>query len=65
MPRVDVAQLLAAWRSAERQLGELIEASPMRTLVRAEVARLRADYHRVFEDRRRSFAQDRAGPPSD
>lgn len=45
--RVEVAQVLGAWRAAERQLQGLLEASPMRTRVTARVARLRAEYHRL------------------
>jgi hypothetical protein len=43
-----MAQLLATWRAAERQLENLVEASPMRTLVRSQTAQARAEYQRLF-----------------
>jgi hypothetical protein len=43
-----ITQVLAAWRAAEHLLQDLLEASPMRTLARSEVARLRAEYQRLF-----------------
>jgi hypothetical protein len=46
--RTDIGQVLAAWRAALRQLEEHIEASPMRPVNRAEIDRLRAEYHRLF-----------------
>ena len=60
--KVDVHGVLASWRAAERRLANLLEASPMRTLVRAEVARLRAEYHQIFEERVRADGPAQAFP---
>ncbi len=46
--QTDVEHVLAAWRAAERRLHDLVGASPLRTMVRTEVARARAEYHRLF-----------------
>jgi len=46
--RTDIGQVLSAWRTAVRQLDEHIEASPMRSVIQAEIDRLRAEYHRLF-----------------
>lgn len=46
--RTDIAHVLSAWRAAERRLDEHIEASPMRSLIQSEIARLRAEYQRLF-----------------
>jgi len=43
-----ITQVLADWRAAEHRLQDLVEASPMRTLVRSDIARLRAEYQRLF-----------------
>jgi hypothetical protein len=43
-----ITQVLVAWRAAESRLQDFLEASPMRTLARSEVARLRAEYQRLF-----------------
>jgi hypothetical protein len=43
-----ITQVLTAWRAAENRLQGLLEASPMRTIVRSEVERLRAEYQRLF-----------------
>lgn len=46
--RTDISQVLSAWRAAERQLDEHLEASPIRALIQSEIARLRAEYQRLF-----------------
>lgn len=46
--RASIEHVLSAWRAAERQLGEEIEASPARSLIQAEIARLRLEYQRLF-----------------
>lgn len=46
--RTDISHVLAAWRAAERQLDEHLEASPMRALIQSEIARWRAEYQRLF-----------------
>ena len=46
--RTEIGQVLTAWRAAERQLDEHIEASPMRALIQSEIVRLRAEYQRLF-----------------
>ena len=46
--RIDIPQVLSAWRAAERQLAAHIEASPMRSLIQSEITRLRAEYQRLF-----------------
>jgi hypothetical protein len=46
--RAEIAQVLAAWRAAERRLQDLLEASPMRIMVSSEIAKLRAEYQRLF-----------------
>jgi hypothetical protein len=43
-----MSQLLDRWRAAERRLDDLVEASPLRTMVRSEIARLKAEYQRLF-----------------
>ena len=43
-----ISRVLDSWRAAERLLDGLIEASPMRTLILSEVARLRTEYQRLF-----------------
>lgn len=45
---LEIAHVLSAWRAAERQLDDLVEASPMRFVVLSEIARLRAEYQRLF-----------------
>lgn len=45
--------ILAAWRAAERELGEIAGDSPDWPRVNAELVALRADYHRLFEERLR------------
>ena len=44
-----MAAVLAAWRSAERSLGDHLEAGPDRDRLRAQVTYLRAKYHRLIE----------------
>lgn len=51
--RTAIGPVLAAWRAAERQLDEHIEASPMRALIQSEIARLRAEYQLLFAQRAR------------
>lgn len=46
--RTDISHVLSAWRAAERQLDEHVEASPMRALLQSEIARWRAEYQRLF-----------------
>lgn len=46
--RTDISHVLSAWRAAERQLDEHLEASPMRALIQSEIARWRAEYQRLF-----------------
>ena len=46
--RTEIPQVLAAWRAAERRLADHIEASPVRLAVLSEIARLRAEYQRLF-----------------
>ena len=46
--RTDIYLVLSAWRAAERRLADHVEASPMRFAVLAEIAQLRAEYHRLF-----------------
>lgn len=48
----DLAQVLSEWRAAERRLDEHIEASPMRSLLQSEIARLRAEYQSLFARKR-------------
>jgi hypothetical protein len=43
------AELLEAWREAERRRDELLEGSPERATVDTEVAELHAEYLRLFE----------------
>lgn len=43
-----ISQVLTAWRAAENRLQGLLEASPMRILVRSDIERLRAEYQRLF-----------------
>ena len=43
-----ISHVLDSWRAAERRLDGLVEASPLRTLTLSEVARLRAEYQRLF-----------------
>lgn len=47
----ETAAVLGAWRAAERSLGDHLETGPQRARLMAEVARLRAKYHRLFEAR--------------
>ena len=46
--RTEMSRVLAAWRASERSLEDHIETSPMRTLIRAEIDRLRARYQWLF-----------------
>lgn len=46
--RTDIPHVLSAWRAAERRLADHSEASPMRFAVLSEIARLRAEYQRMF-----------------
>lgn len=46
-----VADVLAAWRTAERKVVALAPASEGRARAEAEVARLRALYQRLVEER--------------
>src|SRR5688572_8307262 len=46
--QTDIGNVLSAWRAAVRQLDEHLEASPMRSVIQAEIDRLRAEYHRLF-----------------
>lgn len=46
--RTDIGQVLSAWRAAVRQLDEHIEAGPVRSAIKAEIDRLRVEYHRLF-----------------
>jgi hypothetical protein len=48
LERTDIPHVLSAWRAAERRLADHIEASPMRSAVLSEIARLRAEYQRLF-----------------
>ena len=44
----EIGLVLAAWRAAVRQLDEHIEAGPLRSAIKAEINRLRVEYHRLF-----------------
>lgn len=50
--QTSIEHVLSAWRAAERQLDEYIEASPMRSLIQSEIARLRLEYQRLFAQAR-------------
>lgn len=43
-----IANVLSRWRAAEMLLADHIEASPMRSLLQSEIARLRLEYQRLF-----------------
>ena len=45
----EMAAVLAAWRSAERALGDHIEDGPERARLKLQINRLRAKYHHLFE----------------
>ena len=49
-PRID--DVIAAWRTADRELARLAEDDPEWEVVHAELVGLRALHHRLFEVRR-------------
>jgi hypothetical protein len=48
---LSITDVLTAWRAAERELGKVPARSPGRPVAHAKVARLRATYHRLFDER--------------
>ena len=50
--KVSISEVLTAWRAADRDLNDILEASPDWPRVHAEVLGLRAVYHRLFDERR-------------
>jgi hypothetical protein len=51
-PTRDPTLILAEWREAERQLGELEPGSPLIEQLRSQIEGFRAEYRRAFEQRR-------------
>jgi hypothetical protein len=49
--KIDIFEILTAWRAADRALGVIAEGSPEWARVHARVVSLRASYHQVFADR--------------
>lgn len=49
--KVDLYEILTAWRVAERALGVFPEGSPERARVHARLVGLRASYHHHFAER--------------
>jgi len=50
--KIDISEILTAWRMAERALGVIPEGSPDRAIVHARLVSLRDSYHRLFAKRR-------------
>jgi hypothetical protein len=51
-PTMAIARkILAAWRAAERELGELPDGSPDRPLLQGMAERFRLAYHSLFDER--------------
>ena len=48
-----ITAVLTAWRAAELRLQDQLEESPVRTQVRSDIAKLRAEYQRLFAKARR------------
>lgn len=46
-----ICDVVAAWRTADRELAGLVENEPERNRVRAEIIGLRALHHRLFDER--------------
>lgn len=49
--KVDIQEVLTAWRAAERALGAIAEGDAEWALVHARFVNLRASYHQLFAER--------------
>jgi len=47
--RPEMAAVLAAWRAAERSLGNHLETGPERARLKLQLVHLRTKYHQLFE----------------
>lgn len=50
-PKIRIWDVLAAWRAAERELGQVADGSPEWPRLHANVVGLRASYHRIVDER--------------
>jgi hypothetical protein len=57
-PDPPICEVLAAWRSAERELGVLGDEDPMRDLLQEIVGELRLLHGRLFDERRARLESD-------
>ena len=60
MPQANAAQIIAAWRAAQRRLESLEPGTPQHLETAAEVERFRRDYHDALEKMKARAARQRS-----